>query len=299
MDGFALDWADLSQLHVVARQVAEGLYAGGHRSRQRGSGIEFGGHRNYLPGDDLRFIDHRALLRHGKLLIRQFEMDTDRSVHFMVDRSASMAFASTPLGTKYAYSALQVAALSRVANHSGDPISLSWLGASTTPGFRPSQGKEAFERMLASLAETAPGGDYFEDSEDWNRSLAAVRRWSRPGSIILLISDLFDLPTHAVDNLASLSASGRQVVVAQILDPAERDFQFDGAVKLRSSEGNIRIETDSLTAREAYLEALRSLAQRWSERLLASGGNFVRATTTDDPMATVLAILSAIEGRRP
>ena len=89
------------------------------------------------------------------------------------------------------------------------------------------------------------------------------------------------------------------MVVAQILDPAERDFQFDGAVKLRSSEGNIRIETDSLTAREAYLEALRSLAQRWSERLLSSGGNFVRATTTDDPMATVLAILSAIEGRRP
>ena len=44
-----------------------------HRSVRRGAGVEFGGQRPYVPGDDLRFLDRRSLMRHDRLMVREFE----------------------------------------------------------------------------------------------------------------------------------------------------------------------------------------------------------------------------------
>ncbi len=58
----------------------------------RGSGVEFGGYREYVPGDDLRWLDRRSLLRHDRLVVRQFETETDRTLSLLVDASASMGY---------------------------------------------------------------------------------------------------------------------------------------------------------------------------------------------------------------
>ncbi len=47
----AIDWGKLAPLRLRARQIAEGVYAGLHRSALRGAGVEFGGYREYVPGD--------------------------------------------------------------------------------------------------------------------------------------------------------------------------------------------------------------------------------------------------------
>lgn len=36
-----VDWGSLAPLRLRARLVAEGVYAGSHRSARRGSGVEF------------------------------------------------------------------------------------------------------------------------------------------------------------------------------------------------------------------------------------------------------------------
>ena len=41
-------------MQLRARLVADGVFAGMHRSARRGSGVEFAGHRVYVPGDELR-----------------------------------------------------------------------------------------------------------------------------------------------------------------------------------------------------------------------------------------------------
>ena len=53
----SIDWGRLAPLRLRARSIADGVYAGAHRSTRRGPGVEFGGHRPYVPGDDLRWID--------------------------------------------------------------------------------------------------------------------------------------------------------------------------------------------------------------------------------------------------
>ena len=51
-----LDWGAFAPLRLKARSVAEGVFAGSHKSPRKGAGVEFGGHRAYVPGDDLRFV---------------------------------------------------------------------------------------------------------------------------------------------------------------------------------------------------------------------------------------------------
>src|SRR5262245_26757930 len=125
----AIDWGKLAPLRLRSRLVAEGVFAGGHRSARRGAGVEFGGHRSYTPGDDLRWLDRRSLLRHDRLLIRQFETETDRALRIVVDATASMGYrgAKAP-GAKLAFAALVAAALARIAVGRGDPVGLTFFG---------------------------------------------------------------------------------------------------------------------------------------------------------------------------
>src|SRR5579872_3524991 len=142
----ALDWGELAPLRLRARQVAEGVYAGMHRSARRGAGVEFGGYREYVPGDDLRWLDRRSLLRHERLVVRQFETETDRALCLVVDASASMGFrGSRGAGAKLAYASVLGAALARLALASGDPVSLTLLGGGAHATSVPrSVGREQF-----------------------------------------------------------------------------------------------------------------------------------------------------------
>jgi uncharacterized protein (DUF58 family) len=292
-----LDWGELAPLRLHARQAADGVYAGGHRSQRRGPGVEFGGHREYVPGDDLRYVDRHALMRHGRLLIRQFETETDRALRIVVDASASMGFRSPSApGAKLAYAAVVAAALARVALSAGDPVGIDWIGGARCQPLPSLGGREAFERVLAALESVEPGGDLTLDPSAMERTFARVARRARRGSVIILLSDLLDLPEHTLDRFAALSSLGRTLLAVRVLDPLEQSFALEGPVRLRSSEGDVHVETDAGAVREAYLARLEAIAASWDARLSASGGRLVRAATTDHPVATVREVVESARG---
>ena len=291
-----LDWGALAPLRIRSRLVAEGLYAGAHRSVRRGAGVEFGGYREYLPGDDLRFLDRRALLRHDRLLVRQFETETERALRIVVDATASMSYRGKRApAAKAAVAAVLAAALARVVVLGGDPVGLSYIGGDVARPVRVGGGREVSERILGSLEELAPGGDATKDgSAMLDRALGPLARAARRGSVVVLFSDLLDLPDEAAERVASIGLRGRAVVVVQLLDPDEEDLPFDGTVRLRGLEGGYVVETDVDTTRGQYLDALADLRRRWSDVMLARGGRFVRATTNEDPVAILRRTVEAI-----
>ncbi len=296
----ALDWGRLAPLRLQARTVAAGVYAGLHRSRRRGTGVEFGGHRSYVRGDDLRWLDHRAFLRHGRLLVCEFETETDRSLRLVVDATGSMGYRSDSApGAKLAFAAVVAAALARIALASGDPVGLDWIGGERRRPLPAMAGREAFERLLLALEAVLPGGDLTADHHAIARAINPIARHARRGSVVVFLSDLVDLPEDAGQRFAALATEGRTVVVVRVLDPAEATFPFSGPVRLRSSEGARVVETDASTVRGAYLEALEQCAQRWQDRLLPRGGALVRATSDADPIEIVRAVLAAARGLRP
>lgn len=294
--GETFEWGEVASLRIRSRLVAEGVYAGSHRSARRGSGIEFGGHREYMPGDDLRWLDRRALLRHGRLLVRQFETETDRALRLVVDASASMGYRGNKRArdSKLGTATLVSAVLARIAARSGDPVGLGYLGGERARPVAVAGGREGFDRVLGSLEAVRAGGDAVVDPAMLDRALGVLARAARRGSVVIIMSDLFDMPDDAAERFAALAARGRSVVVVQLLDPDELDLPFEGTVRLRALEGDAIVETDAEDARAAYRESLAAHVARYQETLIARGARFVRASTGDDPAATVRAIISSI-----
>jgi uncharacterized protein (DUF58 family) len=292
----AIDWGELAPLRLRAREVAEGVYAGAHRSARRGAGVEFGGYREYVAGDDLRWLDRRSLLRHDRLVIRQFETETDRALCLFVDATASMGFRGPRApGAKLAFASVVAAALSRVALASGDPVSLTFFGGSerAVPVARRT-GLEQFERVVAALECAEPGGDAHVDPSMLDRALQSLVRSTRRGAIVVVLSDLLDLPDGAADRIAAVAQPGRVLVVVQTLDPSEVDFPFAGTVRLRALEGDAVVETDADATRDRYLYALATLTRGWQERIVRRQGRFIRAATTDPVVGVVREIVKVV-----
>ena len=294
-----LDWAALARLRLAAQRVADGAWIGMHESRRRGAGLEFAGHRSYVPGDDLRWLDQRALLRHERLLIKQFETETERPLRLLVDATASMGFRSENApSSKLDFAALMAAALTRVAVRSGDPVGVDFLGGGEGADALPvAGGLEAFERTIAQLSLVEPAGHLGEQGANLERALNSMGRRATRGSLIIVLSDLLEFGESGPRLLATLGTAGRQVIVAQILDPVEALFPLEGPVRLKASEGPLEVETNASLARAGYLEALTALQRRFREALHAHGGELVICRTEDDPVRAVRAVLRAAEGR--
>lgn len=295
LSAFPIDWGSLAPLRLKARAIAEGVYAGMHRSLRKGAGVEFGGHRPYVPGDDLRFFDRRALLRHDRMMIRVFETETDRALWLCLDATASMAYRSGRApGAKLAYAATLAAALARVAVSTGDPVGLEWIGGQAARSLSATAGREAFDRIVGSLEGVAAAGDLTADATALDRCLAPVARKARRGASIVLFSDLYDLPAGSLQSFGALSIGGRALIVVQVLDPAEVDLDFKGQVRLRAMEGSSVVETDADLVREQYRARLDAITTRWTEEITARGGRVVKACTTDPPVEIVRSIVQAI-----
>lgn len=290
-----VDWGSLAPLRIRARMVAEGVYAGAHRSARKGAGVEFGGHRAYTPGDDLRWLDVRSLLRHDHLLVRQFETETDRALRLVVDATSSMGYrGASALGSKVAWASLVAAALARIAIRSGDPVGLGFIGgAPQARGVPVSGGREAFERVVDALEGQSAEGDAYGDIAALDRALGALARAARRGSIVVVLSDLLDLPPQAPERIAAIATRGRVVVVVQVLDPDEATFPFKETVRLEALEGQASVETDE-AARDRYLEALAELQESWRRTLIGRGASFLPMTTDQDPVTAVRNIIEAI-----
>lgn len=297
--GIPIDWGSLAPLRLKAKSLAEGVYAGSHRSVRKGPGVEFGGHRPYVPGDDLRFFDRRALLRHDRMMIREFETETDRALWLCIDATASMAYRSRRApGAKLAYGALVAAALARVALSSGDPVGLAWIGGRGVLPLPAASGREAFDRVASALESAGAAGDASGDETRFERALAPIARRARRGSVIVLVSDLVDLPEKALSAFAALGSGGRSLVALRVLDPMEADLGFSGHVRLRALEGDVVVEADAQEVRAAYEERMAAIAERWAKELSARGGRLVQATTDKPPAEVVRAVVRAVSEAR-
>ncbi|AKT37415.1 DUF58 domain-containing protein [Chondromyces crocatus] len=291
---FPIDWGSLAPLRIRARIVADGVFAGMHRSVRKGAGVEFGGQRPYVPGDDLRFFDRRALLRHDRLMVREFETETDRAVWLCVDASASMAWRGPKApGAKLAYAALLAAATARVAVASGDPVGLAWLGGDATRDLPAVAGREGYDRVLGALESAAGALDLSGNDAAVERALAPVARKARRGAVIVLFSDLLDLPPRTLSAFSALATGGRVLVVVQVLDPAEATLDFQGHVRLRAVEGDAVVEADIEAVRAEYKKRLADIATTWDREITGRGGRFLQATTDADATEIVRAIVTA------
>ena len=264
--------ARISDLALLARTVVDGFMHGQHRSMRRGSSMDFAQHRSYQPGDDLRRIDWRVYGRTDRFYIKEYEADTNASVIFALDSSASMDFGSGAV-TKYDYGRFLVASLAWLSQAQGDRIGLATFDADLVSVVPPST--RHLQLLLHTLGRaSAKGSGHLVTSIDRLAHLTA-----RAG-IVVLVTDCYEQPDAIGRAVDSLRMRGHDVILFHLVDPAERDFPFTAATTFEDSESGVRLPLRPDDLRKRYTELITAHFDALTQRLAGSGADYLRVDTS-------------------
>ena len=253
----------LRSLELRARTVVEGFWHGLHRSPFHGFSVEFTEYRDYSVGDDPRSIDWKVYARSDRHVIKKFEDETNVRCHLLVDQSRSMDY-GTRGHTKAVYAATLAATLGYFLHQQGDAVGLMSFDEEVRE-FLPARNRPGQLRQLMIALERPPGGRGTNLERPLERIAALVRR----RGLMVLISDFLAPLDELERRLAGLSASGHDVEVFQVRDPAERAFDVPAAALLEDAESGRTLYVDPAIVRSTYLQrrqahdaALDALCQR-------------------------------------
>lgn len=283
--GNGLDPAVLDKLHgleLVAQSAVEGYRAGVHRSARRGSSTEFALHREYVPGDELRRLDWKVAARLDRLVVKEFEEESNLDCHIVVDQSASMRFASLAW-SKFDYARWCAAVLAALVLQNRDRAGLVLCAAEVVAKVPPGSGAAQRAAILSELERAGPAGP---------TGLGAVLDWLstrlRRRGLVVVLSDFLDEPAKLEAGVRRLASLGHEPILAQVLDPAELSFDYDGLLQLEDLEGDARVRVDARALRAAYREELDA-QQRELRRIARSLGLDLVEISTDQPLDSVLS----------
>ncbi len=253
----------IRNLELRARTVVEGFWHGLHRSPYHGFSVEFTEYRPYTPGDDPRYLDWRLVARTDRYFIKKFEDETNLRAHLLVDNSRSMTFGSRGYA-KADYARTLAATLAWFLAHQGDATGLltfdecirEYLPARHRPGH--------LRHLMLALEKPASGA-----ATDLAAPLRRVAELVRKRGLIVLISDLLAPVASLEAPLAMLAAARHEVIVFQVLDPAELAFDFAAAARFQDMESGRDLFIEPTLARHDYqrrlgehLATVRAICQR-------------------------------------
>jgi uncharacterized protein (DUF58 family) len=269
----------ISDLALLARTVVDGFMHGQHRSMRRGSSSDFAQHRSYQPGDDLRRIDWRLLGRTDRFYIKEFEADTNASVRFALDASASMDYGSGKV-TKYDYGRFLVASLAWLSQQQGDRVGLTTFTGEVVDVVPPST--RHLQLLLHTLGKSKATG-----AGSLTSAVQRLTHMTTRAGIMVLVTDCYESPEDLGRSADALRMRGQDLIIFHLIDPAERDFPFTAAATFEDAESGTKLAVRPDDLRKRYLEQSSAHHAAVAKRLVASGADYVRIDT-DQPLDAAL-----------
>lgn len=211
----------IKSLELRAKVIVEGFWKGIHRSPYHGFSVEFTEYRQYTPGDDPRYIDWRLYARSDRFYIKKFEDETNLRCHLLVDRSRSMGYGSVGY-SKAQYAGTLAATVGYLLFTQGDAVGLATFDDQIRD-YLPPRNRPGYLRRLMMTLESQPEGR----ATDLDAALRRIAQMLTRRGLIVLISDLLSSIDRLESDLGYLCASGHDVVIFNVLDPAELSFDFD------------------------------------------------------------------------
>lgn len=244
-------------MDLIARLVVEGFIAGLHRSPYHGFSVEFAEHRQYMPGDPVKDLDWRIYARSDKLFIKEYEEETNLKAHLLIDSSRSMAFASHGV-SKWQYSKFLASALCYLMLHQRDAVGLVLFDTVVRSFIAPRSTGRHLNTLLTVLQNAQPG-----NQTGIGRSIHDIAEMIRKRGLVVVLSDLLDDPPSVIAGFRHLRQKRHDVIVFHVLDPRERDLDFDGSYRFRDMESDISITTEPSHLRSRYREAMNDLVETY------------------------------------
>jgi uncharacterized protein (DUF58 family) len=258
----------LPRIGLRARHVVEGFLSGLHRGRRFGWSLEFAGHREYVPGDDLRTLDWKAFGRTDRFFIKRYEEETSLRVSLLLDCSGSMGFASRQ-SSKLRFTSELAAALAYLVIRQKDQAGLGWFSENSRNILAPHGSPSHLRRIWEELEKLEPQGEV-----DFKRNFNTMASELPRRGVLVLLTDAFISPGDLESGLRYFKARKFDLILLQVLDPAERDFPFRGQHRFKDLETEQVLSADSVSLRSDYLAALAAHQQQIQDIAFRSGVDF-------------------------
>ena len=255
----------VSGLSLISRIVVEGFTSGLNRSVSVGPGMEFSQYRGYEPGDDLRLLDWKMLARSGRYYIKQSEIESQVTIKFIIDSSASMLHKEADL-SKMDFVRVLVATLGYMAHKQGDAVGLFALNETDVLSVYPKADKKHYNRLLLELINLSNTGK-------WPETHISNKRIPNRGGkeLIFFLTDMYESSREISSFIKGLKSARNEVVVLQIMGAAEMDFNYGPNITFEDWETGARVKVDTVKAKTEYLTSLEKRLKRVKEELLSNG----------------------------
>ncbi|MBT7916670.1 MAG: DUF58 domain-containing protein, partial [Planctomycetaceae bacterium] len=240
----------IARLDLRARHIVEGFLSGMHRSPYFGQSVEFLQHREYVPGDDLRHVDWKVWARQDRLVVKQFEEDTNLRCTMVVDVSHSMQYGNGPLN-KFEYAATIAASLSYLVLQQQDAVGCITFDERIRMRVPIRSKRNHIHSVIDSLDTQSPS-----EKTDMYAVMREIAETVPRRGMIMLISDLLGDIEGTIKGLKLLRQRGHDILVFHVLDDDELDFEFNGAMRFDSLESDDFLNCNPRALREGYLTAL-------------------------------------------
>lgn len=284
--------AAIGRLDLIARTVVEGFLIGLHKSPYHGLSHEFAEHRPYIAGDEFRRVDWRVYGRTDRLFVKEFDEETNVTVHFLFDASGSLAFSPNDV-SKCDYGRFLLAALAYLSIRQNDRAGLVCFDGEVRERIATRGGQRHLHAILAALGRVQATGSTSLGAT----VLREASQWKRRG-LLVLVSDLYDEREPIVDAIARIRRVGHDVIVFHLLDRVERLLNQRGTFEFRDLETGETLVADTERIRKGYIKRVtdqRAYFQREFER---TGAEYVELDTSE-PLDKALAIyLRRRKGKR-
>ncbi len=279
------------KLDLSRKQAARAQLAGGHASHFRGRGMDYQESRIYQPGDDIRSMDWRVTARTGRPHTKLYQEERERPVVLCVDLNPGMFFASRG-ALKSVVAARAASLIAWAAAAHGDRIG-ALLFNGDHHELPPRGGKHGVLRLIRQLVAQSDPLENLKHPphpQGFNGALARLRRVSRPGSLIFLLSDFYGINDGIDGETGKHLMRLRQhndVIAIQVLDALELAPPPPARYGVSDGQHTGILDTRSATARQAYADFF-SQHHRALRDLMRSRAIPLLPLSTDDNVAEVL-----------
>src|SRR6476660_1998044 len=273
--------ARISALDLRARLIVEGLMTGMHRSPYQGISVEFAQHRPYVAGDDIRHVDWKVFGKTDKIYLKQYLEETNLHLICIVDASESMGYGTVgsrgeSTWTKYDHATAIAASLSYMAIQQQDSVGLAIFDQALARYFKPSNSPGQWKIVINELQQVPR----------WNKTntgkiLDQIAEKLNHRSLIVLISDFFDDLDSIRSGLRHLKYKNHEIMVMQVMDPAEINFPFEDVTLVKGLEETGELLTEPRALREGYLQQLAEFTDELKKTCRGMQIDFQRFSSGD------------------
>ena len=260
-------------LEYIAHTRSIAGISGLHLSKMRGRGIDFEEFRPYQPGDDIRLIDWRVTARTSRPFTKVFREERERPVIIAVDQTHNMYFGSQ-IAFKSVIAAQAAALFCWLAIDNGDRVGGLVFSDIEANLVRPKRSRRSALHLLNQVFEYNKKLPDVKDPENLTptdprfqpglaHALGQIRRITKPGSTLYIISDFATLDEKALQYLNQLSRHNN-VICCLVYDALEESLPVPGIYSITDGNRKGALNTHNSKARIRYREQFEERMDRIS-----------------------------------